>query len=178
MPTAGIINHRFDRCRFAGEAFPRRNMARAKKPKFDDNFIREVNVNYRTTTDKRFQIKAAGDIADFVRSVMTDNSREHCIAAYLDASHQIASYSIISIGGANLAFIAPREVFQRAVLIGAISIILAHNHPSGNLTPSSQDREVTDRLRKAGDIMGIPLLDHVIVTDGEFLSLREDTIGW
>ncbi len=86
-------------------------MARAKKPKFNDNFIREVNVKYRTTTDKRFQIKHAGDIAEFVRSVMTDNSREHCIALYLDASHHIASYSIISIGGANSAIIAPRKVF-------------------------------------------------------------------
>ncbi len=153
-------------------------MARTKKPKFDDNFIREVNVNYRTTTDKRFQIKHAGDIAEFVRSVMTDNSREHCIALYLDASHHIASYSIISIGGANSAFLAPREVFQRAVLIGAISVVLAHNHPSGTLDPSHQDREITSRMRKAGEIIGIAILDHVIVTDNAFLSLREETVGW
>ena len=153
-------------------------MARAKKLKFDDNFIREVNVNYRTTTDKRFKIRDAGDIAEFVRSVMTDNSREHCIALYLDASHHIASYSIISIGGANSAFLAPREVFQRAVLIGAISVVLAHNHPSGTLDPSHQDREITSRLRRAGEIIGIAILDHVIVTDNAFLSLREETIDW
>ncbi len=83
-------------------------MAKAKKPKFDDNFIREVNVHYRTTTDKRIKINEAKDVAEFVRSVMTDNSREHCVALYLDASHQIASYSVISIGGANSAPIAPR----------------------------------------------------------------------
>jgi len=153
-------------------------MARAKKLKFDDNFIREVNVNYRTTTDKRFKINNASDIAEFVRSVMTDNSREHCIALYLDASHHIASYSIISIGGANSAFIAPREVFQRAVLIGAISVVLAHNHPSGTLDPSHQDRDITNRMREAGEIIGIAILDHVIVTDHAFLSLREETIGW
>ncbi len=153
-------------------------MARLKKPKFDDNFIREVNVNYRTTTDHRIKISNASDIAEFIRSVMTDNSREHCIALYLDASHQIASYSIISIGGANSAFIAPREVFQRAVLIGAISVVLAHNHPSGCLDPSYQDREITRRMRDAGEIMATPILDHVIVTDLSFLSIREDTINW
>ncbi len=153
-------------------------MARLKKPKFKDNFIREVNVNYRTTTEKRIAIKEAIDAAAFVRSVLTDNSREHCIALYLDASHHIASYSVISIGGANSAFIAPREVFQRAVLIGAISIILAHNHPSGSLEPSYQDREITRRMKDAGGIMAIPILDHVIVTDQGSLSLREESISW
>ena len=153
-------------------------MARTKKPKFDDNFIREVNVNYRTTETKRIAIKEARDIAEFVRSVMTDNSREHCIALYLDASHHIASYSIISIGGASSAVIAPREVFQRAVLIGAISIILAHNHPSGTLEPSYQDREITRRMKDAGGVMAIPILDHIIVTDRDFLSLREESVSW
>ncbi len=153
-------------------------MAKAKKPKFDDNFIREVNVHYRTTTDKRIKINEAKDVAEFVRSVMTDNSREHCVALYLDASHQIASYSVISIGGANSAPIAPREVFQRAVLTGAVSIVLAHNHPSGSLEPSHQDRDVTVRMRKAGTLMGIQILDHLIVTDHEFLSLRDGPSGW
>ena len=151
---------------------------RTKKLKFDDNFIREVNVNYRTTTSERISFKAPWQVADFVRSVMTDNSREHCVALYLDASNQIASYSIISIGGANSAPIAPREVFQRAVLIGAISIVLAHNHPSGSLEPSIQDREVTERMREAGGVMGIRILDHVIVTDQGFRSLNDGLCGW
>lgn len=153
-------------------------MARTKKLKFEDTYIREVNVNYRTTTNERISIKAPWQVADFVRSVMTDNSREHCVALYLDASNQIASYSIISIGGANTAPIAPREVFQRAVLVGALSIVLAHNHPSGGLEPSSQDREVTERMKEAGRVMGIKILDHVIVTDDGFRSLNEDCCGW
>jgi len=153
-------------------------MARVKKLKFEDNYIREVNVHYRTTTNERISIKAPWQVADFVRSVMTDNSREHCIALYLDASNQIASYSLISIGGANSAPIAPREVFQRAVLVGALSIVLSHNHPSGGLEPSVQDREVTERMKEAGRIMGIQILDHVIVTDQGFFSLNEAGCGW
>lgn len=153
-------------------------MARIKKLKFEDNYIREVNVHYRTTTNERISIKAPWQVADFVRSVMTDNSREHCVALYLDASNQIASYSIISIGGANSAPLAPREVFQRAVLVGALSIVLSHNHPSGGLEPSPQDREVTERMKEAGRIMGIQILDHVIVTDLGFRSLNEAGCGW
>ena len=178
MPTAGSINHRFDCCRFAVEALPRRNMARTKKLKVNDNFIREVTVNYRTTTDEQIKFTKSEQVAAFVRSVMTDNSREHCIALYLDGANQIASYSIISIGSANFAPLAPREVFQRAVLIGAVSIVLAHNHPSGQLSPSPQDHEATDRMRKAGEIMGIQVLDHVIVSDHAFVSMSEADGGW
>ncbi len=64
------------------------------------------------------------------------------------------------------------------MLVGAISIVLAHNHPSGTLNPGYQDREITSRMRNAGEIIGIAILDHVIVTDHAFLSLREETMGW
>jgi hypothetical protein len=110
-----------------------------------------------------FTIKGPNDVADFVRSVLTDNSREHCVALYLDGAHQVVSYSIISIGTANMSVVHPREVFQRAILAGAISIIIAHNHPSGVLTPSDEDHKVTQRLKDAGEILGIKLLDHLIL---------------
>ena len=116
-----------------------------------------------------FTIKGPNDVADFVRSVLTDNSREHCVALYLDGAHQVVSYSIISIGTANMSVVHPREVFQRAILAGAISIIIAHNHPSGVLTPSDEDHKVTKRLKDAGEILGIKLLDHLIVTDAVIL---------
>ena len=153
-------------------------MSKAKTTKIKDNYIREVSVNYRTTADERIKIKDARQVADFVRSVLTDNSREHCIALYLDSANQIASYSIVSIGGANSAPLAPREVFQRAVLVGAISIILSHNHPSGSLTPSDADRILTISMKKAGEVLGIEILDHVIVTDHGYISLREEGAVW
>jgi len=96
------------------------------------------------------------------------------VALYLNASHHVAAYSIVSIGSANSAPVAPREVFQRAVLTGAISIVVAHNHPSDSTEPSPDDRAVTKRLRDAGQLLGIKVLDHLIVTDSAFLSLKED----
>ena len=153
-------------------------MSKTNATKIKDNYIREVSVNYRTTADERIRIKDARQVADFVRSVLTDNSREHCIALYLDSVNQIASYSIVSIGGANSAPLAPREVFQRAVLVGAISIILSHNHPSGSLTPSDADRILTISMKKAGEVLGIEILDHVIVTDHGYVSLREEGTVW
>lgn len=136
-----------------------------KGARYTDTFIREVRATYQQTTSKLFAIKSPDDVADFVRSILTDNSREHCIALYLDGAHQIASYSIISIGTANASMVHPREVFQRAILAGAVSIIIAHNHPSGVLTPSDEDHKVTQRVKDAGEILGIRLLDHLIVTD-------------
>ena len=144
---------------------------------YQDNFIREVRVNYHPTQDKPFAIRGPDDIARFVRSVLTENSREHCIAIYLDGAHQVASYSIISIGSANVTVVHPREIFQRAVLTGAVSVVISHNHPSGVSVPSKEDIAITKRLKDAGEILGIAVLDHVIVTDTSHHSIREDQ-GW
>lgn len=152
---------------------------RTSKGKLDyqDTFIREVRVNYLPTEDKSFPIREPADIARFVRSVLADNSREHFVAIYLDGSHRVSCYSIISIGTANITLVHPREVFQRAVLIGAVSLVISHNHPSGNPVPSVEDRSVTTKLKAAGEILGITVLDHVIVTDAGHHSIREDH-GW
>ena len=139
-----------------------------------DTFIREARVNYLHCEHVMFRIAGALDVANFVRSILTDNSREHLVALYLDAQHQVAAYSIVSIGSANYAPVSPREVFQRAVLAGAIAIVVAHNHPSGSPNPSDDDRAVTKRLNEAGDLLGIKLLDHVIVTDRTHCSLRDE----
>ena len=143
-------------------------------PLIQDTFIREARVNYLHCEQVMFKISGPADVANFVRSILTDNSREHFVALYLDGQNQVAAYSIVSIGSANSAPVAPREVFQRAVLTGAISIVLAHNHPSGSTVPSSDDRAVTRRLREAGELLGIKILDHLIVTTSAFLSLKEE----
>ena len=148
-----------------------------QQPDIQDTFIREARVNYLHCDHVMFKITGPADVANFVRSILTDNSREHFVALYLNASHQVAAYSIVSIGSANSAPVAPREVFQRAVLTGAISIVVAHNHPSDSTEPSSEDRAVTQRLRDAGQLLGIKVLDHLIVTDSAYLSLKDDE-GW
>lgn len=133
-------------------------------PGFTDKFIREVIVNYRPSTESPFKVTAPGDAVQFIRDVLPDNSREHFVALYLDGANQVASFSVISTGTANSSLVHPREVFQRAVLVGARAFIVAHNHPSGSLTPSREDLDITQRLSKAGELMGITLIDSLIVT--------------
>ncbi len=97
---------------------------------------------------------------------------------YLDAANQVDCYSIISIGTANAAILHPREVFQRALAVGAISVIVSHNHPSGVLTPSESDIDTTERLISVGDLIGIRLMDHVIISQTSHLSLRGELGLW
>ena len=80
---------------------------------------------------------------------------------------------MISIGSLSASIVHPREVFQVAVTRAAASIILAHNHPSGDVTPSKEDIELTRRMVEAGSIMGIDILDHIILSESDFLSLKE-----
>ena len=150
---------------------------RIRKTAMQDTFIREARVNYLHCEHAMFKISSPADAANFVRSILTDNSREHFVALYLNGQHQVAAYSIVSIGTANQAPVSPREVFQRAVLTGAISIVVAHNHPSESTVPSHEDRAVTTRLQEAGELLGIKVLDHVIVTNSAFLSMKEYD-GW
>ncbi len=138
----------------------------------DHTFIREVRVNYVPTATRLFAVQCPHDVAAFVRSVLIDNSREHFVALYLDGAHQISSYSVISIGSANMTCVQPRDVFQRAIISGAVALAIAHNHPSGDLTPSKEDLGVTNRLKDAGELLGIRLLDHLIVTTTAFFSIQ------
>lgn len=141
---------------------------------FCDSFIREVRVSYQPTTVPVFKISKPEDVAGFVRTTLSDNSREHLMALFLDGAHQVASFSVVSIGTANSALVHPREVFQRAVSVGAVAIVIAHNHPSGGTEPSAEDQRVTTRLKEAGDLLGIRLLDHVIVTDTAHYSFQQE----
>lgn len=141
----------------------------------EDHFIREVRVQYQRSEARPFKIEEPEHIARFLRNVAIDNSREQVFALYLDGAHQVACYSIISIGGAASCSVHPREIFQRAILVGAISIAVAHNHPSGSLKPSEPDWLLTSRLHSAGALLTIPLLDHVIFSDKGQVSLRMDS---
>ena len=138
---------------------------------YNDTFIREVRATYHRTETPTAAISGPESAAAFIRSILFDNSREHFVALYLDSSHQVACYSIVAIGTTNQCLVHPREVFQRAILSGATAIIVAHNHPSGNLTPSQEDIKLTARLKEAGELLGITLLDHLVVSDAEYESI-------
>ncbi len=101
-----------------------------------------------------------------------DSKREHFVAFYLDTQNRLIERQIISIGTLNVSLVHPREVFEPAIKLSAASIIVAHNHPSGDADPSPEDREVTKRLTEAGKILGVDLADHVIVSSKAFLSFQ------
>ena len=138
-----------------------------------ETFIREVKINYRKTKKKLIRMTEPKVVVDFIKGVLPDNSREHGIALYLNGAHEVICYSLISTGTANMALLAPREVYQRAVSVGAIATVIAHNHPSGNAEPSEEDRRTTTKIRDAGDLIGIRLLDHIIVSDSDFYSFKD-----
>jgi len=136
--------------------------------------IREVHIQYKRPRGADPTIRSPKQVAKLIRKLLPDNSREHFIAIYLDGAHQPISYRIVSTGLQNSSQVHAREVFQPAFMVGAISLIVAHNHPSGQLTPSSQDRSVTNTLMDAGKLLGITVLDHVIVSDLGHYSITED----
>jgi DNA repair protein RadC len=112
-------------------------------------------------------------VTRFVRQLVANDAREHFVAILLDGRHRPIAYQVVSVGTATASLVHPREVFQTAVALGAVALIVAHSHPSGDPTPSSEDREVTGRLARAGEILGIRVLDHVIVAARGYCSLRE-----
>lgn len=99
--------------------------------------------------------------------------REHLVVLYLNARNQLIHKEIISVGTLNANLVHPREVFKSAIDYLAASIIIAHNHPSGGAEPSDNDLTTTNRLKEAGKIMGIELIDHIIITQTNFFSLKE-----
>lgn len=95
---------------------------------------------------------------------------ERFLCATLSGAHDIIAVRIITVGLVNRTVVHPREVFFAAIKDGAVAIIVAHNHPSGHLEPSPEDLEITIRLRSAGEILGISLLDHLVISKTGFLS--------
>ncbi|MEI4769414.1 DNA repair protein RadC [Psychrobacillus sp. FJAT-51614] len=124
-------------------------------------------------TDEKFTIRSPKDAAAYLMTDMTSLTQEHFVVLFLNVKNQILHKQTIFIGSLNASIVHPREIFREAVKRSAASIICAHNHPSGNPSPSSEDIDVTKRLLEAGQIMGIELLDHVIIGDHQFISLKE-----
>ncbi|RXJ90715.1 hypothetical protein CRV01_06075 [Arcobacter sp. CECT 8983] len=105
-----------------------------------------------------------------------NKQQEYFLCLYLDGANNLLETKVITIGTLNQSLVHPREVFSYAIEKRCASIIVAHNHPSGILKPSSEDIEVTQRLKESGKILGIELLDHVIFTKDDFVSLKEEGV--
>ena len=116
-------------------------------------------------------IRTARDVYDYLQD-MRNLSKEHLRGLYLNSHNRIIHDEVISIGTLNTSIVHAREVFRPAIEYSAVAVVLAHNHPSGTVMPSGEDLEVTDQLIKAGKIIGINLLDHVIITKATFGSIK------
>ena len=115
------------------------------------------------------------DVWDQLKDIR-DNKKEHFVVFFLDTRNQEIKREIISIGSLNASLVHPREVFEPAIRYSAAQIIVAHNHPSGNTDPSEEDLVITKRLVEAGKIMGIEIVDHIIVTNSDYLSFKEKNL--
>jgi len=117
-------------------------------------------------------LRRAKDVFAHLEPRLRGLQREVFVALLLDVQNRLQGEALVSIGTLTSSLVHPREVFRQAISQGAAAVIVAHNHPSGDPNPSSADREVTRRLIRAGQLIGIPLLDHVVVGRGRFVSLR------
>ena len=120
-----------------------------------------------------YTIRCPEDVASYLMEEMRHLPQEHFVVLFLDAKNRVISHETIFVGSLNASIVHPREVFRAAIKWNCASIICAHNHPSGDPTPSPEDVEVTKRLVEVGKTVGIEVLDHIVIGDGTYVSLKE-----
>ena len=130
--------------------------------------VKESSFLYQTR-----QILSPKDAYEMIKEQLEGLDREQFIIACLNTKNEPTNITVVSVGSLNKAIVHPREVFKTAILSNAASIMAFHNHPSGETTPSQQDIQLTNRLYEVGELLGIKLLDHLIIGDGTFTSLKE-----
>lgn len=138
-------------------------------PRYTIELIREPTSPY--TTPQHYE--SPHQTFAYLKPILEHQDREHMYGVFLDTKHRIIGMHHIAMGSMNQAIIHPREVFKCAILLNAAALVIAHNHPSGDPTPSTDDRLLTKRLADAGAILGITLLDHLVIGDNRFYSFAE-----
>ncbi|MHA6252116.1 RadC family protein [Oceanobacillus sp. CAU 1775] len=123
--------------------------------------------------NEHYVIRSPDDGANFVMEDMRTLKQEHFVALFLNTKNQVIHRETLFIGSLNASIVHPRELFREAVKRSAASIIVVHNHPSGDPSPSQEDIHVTRRLVESGKMIGIEVLDHLIIGDRKFVSLKE-----
>ena len=140
-------------------------------------YRRSASVQEQQTTYQRPKLQPKISSASDVYNHLLEYSaleREHFVAITLDGASRVINTRVISIGTINQSLVHPREVFRPAIQDNAVGLIVAHNHPSGQLVPSIEDKRITKRLKEVGVLIGIELLDHVILSCEGYFSLREE----
>lgn len=141
---------------------------RVIKPVYSREVIREDMPLYLAT--ERFTSPL--QIFEMFKDLVLE-TKEHFLCLHLDGKNRIVCLDRVSVGSLNQSIVHPREVFKSACIISAAGIILVHNHPTGDPNPSPEDITITRRLKEAGELIGIPILDHIIIGDGQYVSFVE-----
>jgi|SRR5579871_2934360 len=123
--------------------------------------------------EERPVIRSPQDVANLLMPELRDVKKEHFKALMLDSKNRVLKIVTVSIGILDSSLVHPREVYKEAILVSSASLIVAHNHPSGDPTPSAEDKRVTERLAECGQLLGIELLDHVVIGDNKWISLKQ-----
>jgi len=142
-------------------------------PVYRVSLVRERSV----TQVERPQIRDASGAAATLAAYLAEEDREHFVVLLLNSKNRLIGINTVSIGSLTSSLAHPREVFKPAILANAAAIIVAHNHPSGEPTPSQEDIEITKRLHAAAELLGIRLLDHIVLGDnGRWYSFQDDGV--
>ena len=141
-------------------------------------YVRELCVHYRSRRCRGprqllRRLDSAADAALIMQPLLAAEAVEVCGLLCVSAQHHLLAYHELSRGTTDAAFVHPREVFKVALLANATAVIVGHNHPSGDPSPSADDLALTRRLKAAGDLLGIDVLDHLIVGADRYVSLKE-----
>jgi DNA repair protein RadC len=144
------------------------------------HFIRQVTWKFRDCAEtypqlssEKIYVRSPDDVFRNFKFLFTDQMRERFLVIWLNSANRVSGFEIITEGTLNASLAHPREVFRGAIVATCASIIVAHNHPSGNAEPSAEDVQITKQLTEAGKLVGIPVHDHIIFTDEGYTSLAE-----
>ncbi|MBU2915956.1 JAB domain-containing protein [Reichenbachiella agariperforans] len=139
--------------------------------------VAEISAKYEVKEEQKLgKVTYSGHAYEFAKEVFPVDlqHREALISIYLNRSNEILGYTVISLGGVSGTMADPKLVFQHALLCNASQFIIAHNHPSGNLEPSGHDLSLTQKLKLAGKLMDLPMIDHLILTTEGYKSFADE----
>jgi len=151
-----------------------RGIGLAKAAQLKAAYELAARVESQAATAEKPVIQTPESVVRLVRARLKDKRKEYFLALMLDTRSQLIRVAEISVGSLDSSIVHPREVYKEAVSASAASVIFAHNHPSGDVTASEDDIMLTKRLAEAGQIMGIDVLDHIIIGDDRYLSMKRE----
>jgi DNA repair protein RadC len=146
----------------------------AKAAQIKAAFELSSRVEGYSEAGRRPPVKTPDDVVGLVRSRLKDKKKEYFLALLLDTRNRLIKAAEISVGSLDSSIVHPREVFKEAISASAAAVIFVHNHPSGDPEASEDDINLTKRLAEAGEVVGIDVLDHIIIGDNKYTSLKRD----